>query len=333
MNLFCNNIDSKKWTDYVKSFDLSNIYHSEEMQRVYKNSNDFEQYSFFVEKDGKIVASAYPVLVKIKNKLNLKITNRFICYSSPLYLKNEDGINGLEMILNEILKITKKKALFFEIRNSEEIKLSNNILERFTYIPYQNYIINLSSGTESLKKSFNSFTRNHINRGARKGAIVKECTSDEYKQIVELFEKLYAKKNIPFIGKDIFHKAYEILFEKKMLRAICMIFEGKIVGGRVSLNFNNTVLDWYAASEKEFSILYPNEALAWNTIEWGAINGYKYFDFGGGAIKGQEYGPAKFKEKFRGELVEYGRYRYISNKLFYNVLNRLYDIRTKKNKK
>ncbi|MCX7589772.1 MAG: GNAT family N-acetyltransferase [Patescibacteria group bacterium] len=101
------------------------------------------------------------------------------------------------------------------------------------------------------------------------------------------------------------------------------------MGVRITLNYNKVIFDWYAASDKNYSNFYVNEILVWNTICWGIHNNYKIFDFGGAGLKGQYYGPAKFKEKFKGNLVEFGRYRFIPYKKTYSVLVNIYEKITK----
>ena len=60
-------------------------------------------------------------------------------------------------------------------------------------------------------------------------------------------------------------------------------------------------------------------------MDWIKVDD-EIFDFGGGAVRGQYYGPAKFKEKFRGELVEFGRHRFIPNPLIYKSAEKFYKI-------
>lgn len=47
--------------------------------------------------------------------------------------------------------------------------------------------------------------------------------------------------------------------------------------------------------------------MVWQVLEWGATKGYRTFDFGGAGKPGEDYGPRRFKAKFGGTLVNYGR--------------------------
>ncbi|MCL5029852.1 MAG: peptidoglycan bridge formation glycyltransferase FemA/FemB family protein [Bacteroidetes bacterium] len=324
--------NSKEWQDFITQEEKSNIFSSPEMNQVFNLSDGVKSFPLFAIENNKIAAAVFPVLVKIKTPLPERFTNRIIIYSSPIYIKDKSGIDGLQILFNEIKKLAKKEAVFIEIRNSESFPIDENksLMEGFSYIPYQNYLIDLKKGAEHIWNSLGTYTRNHIRRSEKNNITVREIHDDELDIVISLLGKLYQRKNIPFIDKSIFHYAYKILKPKNYIRVTVMDNRSQIIAARITLNFNRTVYDWYAASDPNFNNYYPNEALAWNAMKWGCDNHYEIFDFGGGAIRGQEYGPAKFKEKFHGELVEYGRYRFIINKPIYLLGSKLYNLRVSK---
>jgi len=320
------------WLDYVSRYERSNIFSSPEMNEAFNCSDGFEVKPLFAVHENKIVAAMFPVVVKIKTHLPHSLTNRIIMYSTPLFERNEYGYRGINMLMGELINEAKGKALFIEIRNSEkfDLKESGCMIKDFKYFPYQNYLIDLKRGEENIINSLNSYTRNHIRKSEKAKCTIREINDNELHNVIELLEELYKRKNIPFIHRSIFHNAFKLLKPKGYIRVIVMELNSQIIASRISLNYNKTVYDWYAASKPEFNRYYPNEALAWNTIKWACMNGYEIFDFGGGALRGQEYGPAKFKEKFRGDLVEFGRYRYILNKPLYFLGSKIYNLRTSK---
>ena len=156
---------------------------------------------------------------------------------------------------------------------------------------------------------------------------MREMRDDELDTVVDMIRSLYARKNIPMMDPTVFQNAFSILKPTGNIRAIVLEADSKVAAARISLSYAGTVYDWYAASVPGFNDLSPNEVLAWHSIKWGAANGYRIFDFGGGAIKGQEYGPAKFKEKFHGEKVEFGRFRYSPHPLIYAIASKAYEMR------
>ncbi len=133
-------------------------------------------------------------------------------------------------------------------------------------------------------------------------------------------------KRIPDYGSEIFRNAFHFLMPKRMIRINALEFEGKIISARINLIYNNVVFDWFTPSEYDprYNNVYPNDALAWDCISWAAQSNLATFDFGGGAIRGEMTGDAKFKAKFRGEVVEYGRYRLFPNPLICLLAKKAY---------
>ena len=327
MKTVVGNMDKNVWRSFIEKFPNRNIFHSPEMAKVFQESDGFETYPIFVIENKMVYAFALAVLVKIDSIFPQKFTNRLIMYASPLYDNSEKGEIALKLLLKKAYEIAIKNSLFLEIRNSELFPADHDqrILSDAKYIPYQNYFIDLSKGSDSIWSNLNSYTRNHCRKYIKKGAVIREIRNDELENAVQLMENLYKEKKVPFLNRSIFFKAFEKL-KKDMIRFMVLEYTSKIIATRISLNYGNTVLDWYAAADSKYKDFYPNDALVWDTLKWGCDNDYSLFDFGGGAIKGQYYGPAKFKEKYRGKLVEYGRYRFPSNKLVYYLANKGYNL-------
>ena len=128
------------------------------------------------------------------------------------------------------------------------------------------------------------------------------------------------------INVSIFNTLFN-LYNTSIFQAIFVKKGIKTIGVRFTLSYADTVYDWYAAADLTYSKDYPNEALVWETIHWGCTNGYSTFDFGGGGVPGKYYGPAVFKEKFKGVKVEHGRYRWTSNRILLNCFEKIYKWR------
>lgn len=319
------------WTRFVTGFPNANIFHSSEMNEVLSLSNGFEPIPLFAFHGGEVVACAFPVIVESDLPLPGKMRRRLILYGSPLAVNSDLGVQGLKLLVDRISQISKRSALFAEIRNSDSY--DNGFLEAFNkweYCPRENYLVDLTLGENELLSRLSSGTRKNTRRAKLHGCTVRELEEpEEFDEAVSLIQKLYSNKNVPMVDLSVFYRAQEKLSSKKLLRAIAVVNENRIIGARFTLNYADTVYDWYAASDMSYSKHYPNEALVWDTISWGCRNGYKIFDFGGGGVPGKYYGPAVFKEKFKGEKVEYGRYRWTSHPTTLRVMESLYEMRIK----
>ena len=83
----------------------------------------------------------------------------------------------------------------------------------------------------------------------------------------------------------------------------------------------DTVYEWFVCGKDGcYPKVYPSTLATWAAIRFAADNGYKRFDMmGAGAPGDGGYGVREFKAKFGGELVEYGRYLHVCNKLLYGL--------------
>ena len=320
--------DDARWTDFILKFSDVNIFHSPEMNKVFSISKGFTASPLFALHKSKILGCVFPILVHTDFILPNRLKDRLVLFSSPLFSKSTLGLAGLKLLLTEVQAMAKKKALFSEIRNSESFmeEDNDNVMKSWEYMPRENYFIDFTLGEKELSARLSSGTRRNIRRGMKHGCVIEEISSpDGLKCVIGLIEELYERKKIPMVDTSVFYNAFDLLLLKGFLRIIAMKKNDEIIGVRLSLNYADTVYDWYAASKTTEKKEYPNEALVWNTIQWGINNNYKRFDFGGGGVPGKHYGPAVFKEKFKGNKVEFGRNRYSNKKILLTIMENLYE--------
>lgn len=92
------------------------------------------------------------------------------------------------------------------------------------------------------------------------------------------------------------------------------------------------LLDWYAGADRDYARLYPNDFLVWHLLQWGQTQGYQIFDSGGAGHPDKPYGVRDFKERFGGQLVNYGRSVKI-HAPWYGLAVKAYDIYRRRNKR
>ena len=69
-----------------------------------------------------------------------------------------------------------------------------------------------------------------------------------------------------------------------------------------------------------YKSVYPSTVATYYGIQFAAENAFQRFDMmGAGAPGDGGYGVRDFKSKFGGELVEYGRFRFVADKLLYSL--------------
>ncbi len=150
--------------------------------------------------------------------------------------------------------------------------------------------------------------RTNIRKARKMGVVVEEITSlDEVSVVYSVLSKVYEHIQIPLAPLSLFEAAFEVLHTQGMIKLLMARVEDTYVGVAIRLLYKGTIHAWYAGAMRDYGPYKVNELLNWHILEWGAQNGFKCFDFGGAGKPDQDYGPRKFKAKFNGELVNYGR--------------------------
>lgn len=306
-------LDDPRWAAFVSSCETATAYHSPEVARCYADTPGFEVFPLFAENENGIHAAAVAMLVPSRMPVLGGSMHRLILYASPLYRDSPEGRDGVEGILTSLREIARNRAFFLEIRNSEPFPHSGDeeATHQMWFVPRINYIIDLHDGTDSLFARLSSKTRNRIRKAEKRGIEVRELRdAQEMGTAQAMVVDLYRRRHVPLPPAGIFDRAWADLRPAGCFHAIGAFKADHLVATRFLLRYRSTVIDWFAASEPEHHGDYPNEALVWHALRWASAAGCSRFDFGGGGVRGREYGPGRFKEKFPVETVEYGRYRW-----------------------
>jgi hypothetical protein len=258
-----------------------------------------------------------------------KFQARYTVFSSPVFRLPENSQEVYSAVLPRLDKLIKEQCLFAEWRNTEDPTTYSQVFHSngWEYQPYRNYLVNLKRDEEAIWRSFDRYARGNITKGKNKGISVRIASPREWAIAYKMISALYQARHIPLFDESVFRLAFEELLPKGNLRATFAVVEEKTVGVRIALLYNGVVLDWFAASDRRYSNFYPNEVLVWEMIRYAVSSGYELFDFGGAGQRGREYGPARFKQKFNGDLVEYGRFRKTHRPALFSTVNFLYEMR------
>lgn len=319
--------DRGLWDQFVQQWDDANFFHSPLMPDIFTPEADCDVYPIGAFSKDTIVALGVGVRVKVKVPLPKVVQGRLILYASPLFRESPVGRSGVKAILNELPQIAGNRVLFTEIRNSAAFPPRDmvGVVEGWEYLPYQNFLIDLSAGSDAIWNSFGSHLRNQIRKAMKSGITVRKASVEDAMTAFGLIQRLYKAKGIPMPSPVMFQRAIDMLLGRGVLIALVAEYEGEIIATRWDLGYKSVLYDWYAASLPEYNRLRPNELLAWTMMHNGAELGYRTYDFGGAGIRGKAYGPREFKAKFNGRLVENGRWRRSSHPLLYGAAHFCYE--------
>lgn len=305
-------LPDESWRCFVDEHPDGNIFHTPEMFEVFSHAKGHQPALWAAADDnGRVLALLLPVQITLVGGLLLRnLTSRAVVYGGVLCAPGADGRKGLAMLLHAYRSQGKPRSLFTEIRNLSEMNDIQPILHRSNFIHegHLNFLIDLQRSSEEIWSSVQGNVRTGVRKARRKGVTIEEVTSlDGIRVVYAILAEVYERIHIPLAHPSLFKAAFEILYPRDMVKFWVARLENTPIGVAIRLLHKDVIYAWYAGSLRQHASCRANDLLNWHVLEWGAQNGFGVFDFGGAGKPDEDYGPRKFKAKFGGELVNYGR--------------------------
>lgn len=303
--------DASVWNEYVANHPQGTIFHTAEMVDVYAATPQHQPFArAAVNADGKIVALLVAVRIVTVSGFASSLASRSVFFAEPLCDDSEEGVEALVRLIELHDQHMQGNTLFSEVRPIGPPGREKLALERcgYEYRGYLNYIVNLSQGKEVLWSNLKKSCRQNINRSRRKNVIVKDGTTTAgIKTMYPLIQSSYEHAQVPLADIGLFHAALELL-PPGVVQVRVVSYQDRPVAAGIVLVYKGLIYAWYGGTSRQRGIT-PFDDLTWDEIEWGCNHQQLLYDFGGAGWPDEDYGPRKFKAKFGGKLVNYGRYR------------------------
>jgi lipid II:glycine glycyltransferase (peptidoglycan interpeptide bridge formation enzyme) len=309
----------KNWDDFVLNHPDGNFFQSPAYYNFYKSLPSYEPILLISKDDSdNITGSLIAVIQKEKGYLKGKLSSRCIVYGGPIVKDNSGEV--ADKLLKELTRRVACKSIYIEFRNLVDLSKSKEVFVkyRFEYKEHFNFVVGIGSAEENFKK-LNENRKRQIKKSLKSGVeILSAKEMSEVKEFYTILKTLYkekVKKPLPAFS------FFEHFFSDPNLGKYFLVkYEGKIIGGIMCPIFKETIYEWYVCGlDNEYKDQSPSVLATWAVIEYAGKNGLKYFDFLGAGSADSDYGVREFKSKFGGELVQYGRFLRINNKLLYNI--------------
>ena len=308
--------DKQKWENFIIEHEYGNVFQSPKMYEVYCVTENNSPFCIFaIDDTDRLLGVLQAVIVKNSSGFLGKLTSRSIIIGGPLAINNDKKIIKT-MLLAYVDKI-KNKAIYSQIRNQWDVLPVNDAFQvaGFMFASHLNFIFNLNKGSDFVWKNISKSRRKKINKAVKNKLefiVYESDISDEkLEEGFEIIREVYLYAKLPLSDISLVKSANK----QKTIKMFTVYFDGKMIGCRYALCYNKIVFGWYAGSSRKFYNLFPNDFLIWKTLEWSTKNDYDIFDYGGAGKPNEKYGVRDFKSKIGGELVNFGRYEMIHNKL------------------
>ncbi len=300
------------WAAYVNQHPQGNIFHTPEMFAVFaQTKNHAPTLWAAIDERGNLQAMFISTTVSLQGGVFRYLTTRSVVYGSLLFNEDDAGRQALDMLLTACLQHQPNNSLFTEFRNQADLSGVQPMLDAlgFEYEDHLNYLIDIDRPEAEVLQNIGRRTRKHIRRGLNKGLLaVKEVDSPAgVARCYSILKDTYRHANIPLTDSSLFQAAFSVLHPLGRIKFWLAETEGMPVATSVELLYKDTMYGWYGGLNREYARYTPGELLMWHILAWGANHHYRVYDFGGAGKPTEDYGVRRFKAKFGGRLVSFGR--------------------------
>ncbi len=312
-------IKKEDWDKLLSNSKFSSPFQTLEFYEFLRDLTFLDAFVFGVLQNNELVALASGYIVKEGSGVKGYFSRRAIIHGGILIGDNCQD-KTLESLLIYLGQNLKKRVIYTEIRNYFDYSKYKNTFEKtgFNYEQHLNFHVktkDVDSAFSQLSTSKRRQIRNTIKKGVN---LLDNPNLNDIKGFYQLLNDLYKNKvKLPLFPFEFFEKLKELPSAKLFI----LKYEQQIVGGSVCLELEgNSLYELYVCGlDREFKNVYASVLATWSAIEYGGKTNIEYFDMMGAGKPNDGYGVREFKSKFGGELVEFGRFKFISNPVLFNI--------------
>ncbi len=298
---------------------MIDLFQSVKYNAFLQETGFLEPFRYSVVKDSKEIAILQGYVQKDGGRLKRFFSRRAIVNGGP-FIADDATDQDVNALLEKCKGSLHKQVIYIETRNFRDYSKYRELFERcgFVYEPHYDFIIKTDS-LEIAEANLGKSRKRDIRTSLRDGADVVENPMEvQIRAYYDILKDLYENKiGTPLFPYDFFLKLYHSGFSKFLL----VRYKDEIIGGTVCVYDDETVYEWFACGKDGiYKNIFPSTLATWSGIRFAAESGRKRFDMmGAGAPGDGGYGVRDFKAKFGGELVEYGRFKYVCNPVLYAI--------------
>lgn len=314
-------IDPVLWSDLVKQSPVATWFQTREAYAFFDGLSFLDAFAIAVESDGRLKGLVAGYIQKDGRKIKQFFSRRAVVVGGPL-LSDEITNEELSFLLSALLTKLKRKAIFIETRNFNDYTRWHSVFEktRFDYEPHYDVQVDTSS-MELVNSKLDRNRRRNIKKALDNGVVIDEKPSaEDLRQLYSMLEELYTTKvKTPLFPFEFFEKLSKIPSSRFFLAKNA---EGQLIGGLICVELEHrAVYAWLACGDDyNYKSLSPSVMVNYAGVSYAAREGIPQFDFmGAGKPDDGGYGVRDFKLKFGGDLVEYGRYVHVCNRLLFSI--------------
>jgi CelD/BcsL family acetyltransferase involved in cellulose biosynthesis len=317
------------WDEFVLKHPKGSIFHTSDMVRVFQGAKNHTPLALAaIGNNGDIIALLVAVRVQTLPDPLGRVSSRSIWYAEPLCYDNEQSIGALAQLVAQHDRKMQRNTLFTEVRPLFAPGPERIALERcgYSFLDYLNFVVDVSQPTDILWRNMDRHARRGVRESERNGFQMRRLqTPDAVDLLYQVLIKTYCHANVPLAHRSLFERAFAILQPKGALKIEAVVRQDEPIAMQATLRYKDLAYAWYCGTLRlrGFS---PLDYLIWQELNWSHEQGCTLYDMGGAGWPDEPYGVRRYKAKFGGELVHYGRYRKIYSSWKLALAERAYQI-------
>ena len=313
-------ITTAEWSDLVQSSSVASWFQTREAFEFFDGPSFLDAFCVAVKNNGLLKGLVVGYIQKDGGKLKQFFSRRAIINGGPL-LADDITEQELGALLSAVKVFLKRKAIYIETRNFNDYGRWRVKFEKcgFDYEPHLNFHVDTTS-IDTINQNMTKNRKRDIRVSFRDGAkIIENPTKKQIEDFYIILSDLYNNKiKTPLYPLSFFEEL------NKQSTAIILLVEynEKIIGGTVCVVLKDTtVYEWFVCGMDDIDVktIFPSEVATYAGLKYSTENGCKVFDMMGAGVPDVHYGVRDFKAKFGGQLVEYGRFRYVCNPFLFKL--------------
>lgn len=309
-------LNENAWEDFVYSHPQGNIFQSPLMFRLFKSVPLYQPGIIALKDHHETILGVLSYNIIRETGLKKIFSARSIITGGPLVKNNDPSL--LSLLLQQYQEtILGEKVIYSQVRNLVSVPGFNEafLKHQFRYNDHLTIHIDLTKDIEILIHEMHKKRYSNIKRMMKKGISIRELAPGNSHDLDAIITKTYNRINIPRPPAALFLNAFETL--KGHVYMLGAFINNVLIGARIYLLYKETIYDWYAVSDLDYSNFHPNDILPWNGMLWAKEKGYTLYDFAGAGQPEKHYGVRDYKIKFGGKMINTGRYLCVHQPLLY----------------
>lgn len=327
--LYDKDIAMDRWWAYTDAHPNATAFHTPFMWKAYRNVKNIEPFAIFaLDQDNNILGMMCGYVQRLIPFLPQSLSSRSVLMQSPLF----SNADVLGFLISNYKKCKYGKSLYTEIRAHNDELQRTHILHKhgFFYEDHLNITVNIAQKEEDLWKQVHSKRRNEIRKAKKAGLVFRMIHSHEIDAAYGILQEVYDRAHLPLLDKGFFCNSLNQTTDKCGLVIYGAFLENQMIGTMFTLQYKNTVYDYYAGSLFSHYNLNPNDLIPWEVFLHAKAQGFTDFDFGGAGKPNEPYGVRDYKKKFGGTMVNHGRYYYYANALLFRLFQTIVRLRKRR---